>query len=60
MENIIALYNLVNVKVSQGQDVSTGQLIGNVYTDSESGESLLYFQIWKDIEPNNPEDWLSN
>lgn len=52
--------NLVNVKVSQGQDVSTGQLIGNVYTDSESGESLLYFQIWKDIEPNNPEAWLSN
>lgn len=52
--------NLVNVKVSQGQDVSTGQLIGNVYNDSESGESLLYFQIWKDIEPNNPEDWLSN
>jgi len=53
-------HNLVNVKVSQGQEVTIRQLIGNVYTDEGTRESLLYFQIWKDIEINNPEDWLSN
>ncbi|MBN2522330.1 MAG: peptidoglycan DD-metalloendopeptidase family protein [Bacteroidales bacterium] len=53
-------HNLINVKVAQNQEVETGQLIGNVYTDSRTRESILYFQVWKEEHTNDPEDWLSS
>jgi len=53
-------HNLTDVRVVQGQEVVTKQLIGNIYTDSNTKESVLYFQVWKDIERNDPEEWLSH
>ncbi|MBN2482166.1 MAG: peptidoglycan DD-metalloendopeptidase family protein [Bacteroidales bacterium] len=53
-------HNLINVKVSKGQEVETRQFIGNVYTDNKTRESVLYFQVWKEEERNDPEVWLSS
>lgn len=53
-------HNLINVKVTKGQKINAKQLIGNVYTDNVKGESILYFQVWKEIEAINPEEWLSS
>jgi septal ring factor EnvC (AmiA/AmiB activator) len=52
-------HNLVNVKVKQGQNVDTKQIIGTVATDNSSGETILYFQVWKDTERSDPEIWLT-
>ncbi|HLO59347.1 MAG TPA: peptidoglycan DD-metalloendopeptidase family protein [Bacteroidales bacterium] len=52
-------HNLINVKVKPGQNVDTKQIIGTVATDSASGESILYFQVWKDTERSDPEIWLT-
>ncbi len=51
--------NLDEVSVKKGMKVSSGQLIGKLYTDPEnSGTSILKFQIRKGIEKLNPEMWL--
>jgi murein hydrolase activator len=59
--NYYTLYhNLVDVTVKAGQHVDTKEVLGKVYTDSETRESTLYFQIWKETERNDPELWLAN
>jgi murein DD-endopeptidase MepM/ murein hydrolase activator NlpD len=46
--------------VKAGDKVETKKNIGEVYTDSKKGESILHFEVWKELEKQNPEDWLSN
>lgn len=58
-EYFTVYHNLISVRVVQGQEVDTGQLLGVVYTDQATHESICYFQVWKDTETNNPEEWLS-
>ncbi len=59
--NYYTLYhNLVDVTVKAGQHVETKEVLGKVYTDNETKESTLYFQIWKETERNDPELWLAN
>jgi septal ring factor EnvC (AmiA/AmiB activator) len=59
--NYYTLYhNLVDVTVKAGQHVDTKEVLGKVYTDNETKESTLYFQIWKETERNDPELWLAN
>jgi septal ring factor EnvC (AmiA/AmiB activator) len=59
--NYFTLYhNLVDVIVKAGQHVETKEVLGKVYTDNETKESTLYFQIWKETERNDPELWLAN
>jgi septal ring factor EnvC (AmiA/AmiB activator) len=53
-------HNLINVRVKAGEKVRTKEVIGNVYTDNQRNSSVLHFEIWKNIEKLNPEDWLSN
>ncbi|MFD1757891.1 murein hydrolase activator EnvC family protein [Rufibacter sediminis] len=48
---------LRTVNVSEGQEISTKQTIGTVYTDAE-GTSELQFQIWKNQTNLNPQGWL--
>jgi len=50
--------NLDEVSVSTGQKVSTKDVIGTVYTDSD-GTTELYFQIWKNNNILNPQLWLT-
>ncbi|MFB9861794.1 murein hydrolase activator EnvC family protein [Rufibacter immobilis] len=48
---------LRTVSVTEGQEISTKQTIGTVYTDAE-GTSELQFQIWKNQTNLNPQGWL--
>lgn len=50
--------NIQNVYVKQGDKVKTGQAIGKIYTDSETGYSQLHFQLWRGTAKQNPEPWL--
>ena len=52
--------NLVNVQVKSGDKVSIKQTIGTIGTDSDDeSKTVLKFQIWKENEKQNPEDWIS-
>jgi septal ring factor EnvC (AmiA/AmiB activator) len=58
--NYLTVYaNLSTVYVHAGQKVSTGTAIGRIFTDSEQGnQTILHFQLWKDTQRLNPENWL--
>ncbi len=49
---------LKEVMVRKGQKVGADQSIGTVNTDN-SGVSEIQFQVWKNAEKLNPEDWLA-
>lgn len=53
-------HNLINVRVKVGDKVGTKEIIGKVYSDKISGESIVHFEIWKETDLMNPVDWLSN
>jgi murein hydrolase activator len=48
---------LSNVTVSNGQKLNSGQKIGVVATDND-GTSEINFQVWKNFDKVNPENWL--
>jgi len=52
-------HNIVNVKVKPGQAVNTKEVLGTVFTDKQTKETVLYFQVWKDTQKNDPEIWLA-
>ena len=57
--NYYTLYhNLDEVYVKEGEKVSTKQRIGRIFTDKEKDETILQFQIWKEMEKSDPEAWL--
>ena len=52
--------NLTKVNVKVGQEVKTKDNIGTIYSDPEDGDKTeLYFQVWKDRNIHNPENWLA-
>ena len=52
--------NLTKVNVKVGQKVKTKENIGTIYSDPEDGDKTeLYFQVWKDRNIHNPENWLA-
>jgi len=51
--------NLSEVKVKKGDKVTTGQVIGKVFTNKIKGETLLGFRIYKNDQVLNPEPWLA-
>lgn len=51
--------NLREVLVKKGDKISTKQVIGTVYTDSDDeNKSILKFQIWLETQKLNPEEWI--
>jgi septal ring factor EnvC (AmiA/AmiB activator) len=51
--------NIVNVKVKAGDSVSTGQEIGDVFSDSENGDkAVIKFMVYEEKNKLNPELWL--
>jgi len=52
-------YNLSKVYVKSGDVITTGQVIGQVFTSKFNGESLLDFRIYKNNQKLNPEYWLA-
>jgi len=52
--------NLVNVLVKSGDKVSLKQTIGTIGTDADDdSKTVLKFQIWRESEKMNPEDWIA-
>lgn len=50
---------LKKVNVKKGQEISTGEVIGEVYTDNQ-GVTEVQFQVWKSSTKLDPEKWLSS
>ncbi len=58
--NYYTLYhNLDEVYVKEGDKVLTKQRIGRVFTDRQRNETILQFQVWREMEKSDPESWLS-
>lgn len=59
--NYISVYcNLSSASVKQGDDVTTKQTIGQIFSDnSDNGRTVLHFQLRKEKEKLNPEPWLN-
>lgn len=59
--NYLTVYsNLREVTVKKGDKVTARQNIGTVYTDIDDGnKSILKFQIWRENQKLNPEEWIS-
>ncbi len=49
--------NLKEVNVVTGQHVKTKQKIGAIFSDDN--KTALKFQVWRENEKMNPEDWIS-
>jgi septal ring factor EnvC (AmiA/AmiB activator) len=57
--NYISVYkNLDNVMVKKGEQVTTKQEIGKIHTDKTTGKTILAFVLFKEIQRQNPEDWV--
>ena len=58
--NYLSVYsNLREVVVKKGDRVSTKQVIGTIYTDvEEDNKSILKFQIWRENQKLDPEEWI--
>lgn len=58
-EYISVYCNLSSASVSQGQHVSTRQILGRVFSDaSDGGRTVLHFQLRKERAKLNPEQWI--
>ena len=49
---------LRNVNVSKGQVIAALDEIGEVFTDNQ-GVSEVHFEVWKNTEKLDPEQWLT-
>lgn len=59
--NYISVYcNLSSALVKQGDDVTTKQTLGQIFSDgTDNGRTVLHFQLRKEKEKLNPEPWLN-
>jgi septal ring factor EnvC (AmiA/AmiB activator) len=58
--NYLTVYQgLVNLKVKKGDNVKVKQPLGTIYTDKETNITMLHIEIWKELQKQNPEEWLS-
>ena len=56
--NYITAYgNLKTVYVKKGDEISTKQDIGEVFTDSD-GQTMLKFSVYKNNASQNPAEWV--
>jgi murein hydrolase activator len=59
--NYLSVYqNIVNIQVKNGEKVKTKQIIGRAFGNKDDNFSIVHFEIWNEIEKQNPEDWLSH
>ena len=50
--------NLASVNVKTGDKVTLNQVIGRLSNSDDSDDCVLHFEIWKETENLNPEQWL--
>ena len=57
----ISVYcNLSSASVKTGENVTTKQTIGHVFSDgSDDGRTVLHFQLRHEKEKLNPESWIN-
>ncbi len=57
----ISVYsNLEEVYVQQGANVETKQVLGKIFSDQSAGnKTILKFQVWKENQKLDPEDWIA-
>jgi murein DD-endopeptidase MepM/ murein hydrolase activator NlpD len=51
--------NIYDLFVKQGDKVKTGQSLGRIYTDPDTGIATMHFQLWQKTTKLNPSPWLS-
>ena len=57
--NFITLYtNLSKLYVRKGEKVKAKQIIGEVFTNKQTGKTQLQFGIFNNINALNPKDWV--
>lgn len=57
--NYLTTYsNLASVNVKTGDKVTLNQVIGHLSNSDDSDDCVLHFEIWKETENLNPEQWL--
>lgn len=55
----ISVYcNLANVRVKGGEDIKTGDIIGDIEPDAKGGNPRMLFQIRQERQTLNPAEWL--
>lgn len=52
--------NLKSTSVSQGQKVNTKQIVGTAALDIGTSDTMVHFELWKSITPQNPKSWLAD
>jgi Membrane-bound metallopeptidase len=50
--------NIYDLFVKQGDKVKTGQALGRIFTDADTGISTMHFQLWQKTTKLNPAPWL--
>ena len=57
--NYLTTYsNLASVNVKTGDKVTLNQVSGRLSNSDDSDDCVLHFEIWKETENLNPEQWL--
>ncbi len=52
--------NIYDLYVKQGDKVKTGQSLGRIYTDPDTGLAKMHFQLWQKNTKLNPSVWLKH
>lgn len=50
---------LESVNVSKGQAINAKQVIGKVFTDGDTNETEIHFELWQGNVPQNPSYWIA-
>lgn len=50
--------NIYDLFIKKGDKVKTGQSLGRIYTDPDTGIATMHFQLWQKTTKLNPTPWL--
>lgn len=50
--------NIYDLFVKSGDKIKTGQSLGRIYTDPDTGVATMHFQLWQKTTKLNPAPWL--
>lgn len=50
--------NIYDIHVKIGDKIKTGQSLGSIYTDPDTGIATMHFQLWHKTSKLNPTPWL--
>ena len=55
---ITAYKNLSKVYVKKGQKVDSKEVLGEIFTNKDTGKTILQFSVFNGMKPENPAFWL--